>query len=239
MAILDIAIFDMAIYCLILLSGVFCFALCLMTASSAVPKPAFSAQQFSFLAEDDDMKVVPALGSKHDKQDKLEPSQEEIEHYFRHKSCGNLDRARKLGKQLGEEILSFSPDSGELTFTQQECTHAKILYWFVSEDCVRSTVPDPILLKLVLAQIDDTISEQLPSFYSSFYQYRSYTVYKMCVQEECHSSLEHTAQEIGKCWAQMVGRQKDTAFCVAGAQFYLDMKRRCEQLVANAAFVSL
>ena len=59
---------------------------------------------------DEDMKVLSSLGKKPSTQNSLEPSEEEIHNYFLHKSCGNLERARQLGEELGSAILSFEPD---------------------------------------------------------------------------------------------------------------------------------
>ena len=76
--------------------------------------------------------------------------------------------------------------------------HAQMLCLFVSEECVRRLLPDPILHKLVLAQMNDTISEQLPNFYNNLLQYRAYTAYKMCLEETPAESAasEPTQQQL-------------------------------------------
>ena len=117
--------------------------------------------------------------------------------------------------------------------------HAQMLCLFVSEECIRRLLPDPILHKLVLAQMNDTISEQLPDFYNNLLQYRAYTAYKMCLEEAPAESdgLEQTqAQLIGSCWAKMTGKPQDPAHCQLGSRLYQWMKARCEQLVCSVQF---
>lgn len=68
---------------------------------------------FAWMAESDsDMKLAPFPGTKSAKKDALEPSAEEIDLYFKHKHCHNLDRARQLGTRLGESILSLCSGFG-------------------------------------------------------------------------------------------------------------------------------
>ena len=40
----------------------------------------------------------------------LDPSEEEIDRYFKHKQSHNIEHARHLGSLLGEDILSFRPE---------------------------------------------------------------------------------------------------------------------------------
>ena len=110
--------------------------------------------RFAWMAESDsDMKLAPFPGTKSAKRDALEPSAEEIDLYFKHKRCHNLDRARQLGTKLGEGILSFCSGFGGIFLSDKELFHARMLYLFVTEDCVRRFVPDLILSKLILSQI--------------------------------------------------------------------------------------
>ena len=92
--------------------------------------------RFAWMAESDsDMKLAPFPGTKSAKKDALEPSAEEIDLYFKHKRCHNLDRARQLGTRLGESILSLCSGFGGIFLTDKELFHARMLYLFVTEDC--------------------------------------------------------------------------------------------------------
>ena len=63
--------------------------------------------RFAWMSESDsDMKLAPFPGTKASAKDALEPSSEEIELYFKHKRCHNLDHARQLGTNLGEHPLA-------------------------------------------------------------------------------------------------------------------------------------
>lgn len=144
-----------------------------------------ACRQFAWAVENDsDIKIAPDFSSK-SSQPRLEPSEEEILLYFKHKQCCNLEKARCLGQQLGTQILCLPQDLAQeqLTLEPPLLLHAQMLCLFVSEECVRRLLPDPILHKLVLAQMNDTISEQLPNFYNNLLQYRAYTAYKMCLEE--------------------------------------------------------
>ena len=83
---------------------------------------------FAWMAESDsDMKLAPFPGTKASAKDALEPSSEEIELYFKHKRCHNLDHARQLGTKLGESILSLCSGFGGIFLTDTELFHARML----------------------------------------------------------------------------------------------------------------
>lgn len=200
-----------------------------------------ACRQFAWAVENDsDIKIAPDFSSK-SSQPRLEPSEEEILLYFKHKQCCNLEKARCLGQQLGTQILCLPQDLAQeqLTLEPPLLLHAQMLCLFVSEECVRRLLPDPILHKLVLAQMNDTISEQLPNFYNNLLQYRAYTAYKMCLEEapaESATSEPTQQQLIGSCWAKMAGKPQDPAHCQLGSRLYQWMKARCEQLVCSVQF---
>ena len=119
-----------------------------------------ACRQFAWAVENDsDIKIAPDFSSK-SSLPRLEPSEEEILLYFKHKQCCNLEKARCLGQQLGTQILCLPQDLAQeqLTLEPPLLLHAQMLCLFVSEECVRRLLPDPILHKLVLAQMNDTIS---------------------------------------------------------------------------------
>ena len=171
----------------------------------------------------------------------LDPSEEEIDRYFKHKQSHNIEHARHLGSLLEEDILSFRPELEYSYLTSWELNHVRMLYLFVTEDCVRHFIKDSILLNLVLAQINDILSLRLPDFYNygNFSQYRSYTVYKMCLDENRHSFPEEKAVQIGRCWAKMIGKPDDEHLSLIGSKFYLMMKSRCEQRLLNTSFTCI
>ena len=69
-----------------------------------------ACRQFAWAAENDsDIKIAPDFSSK-SPLPKLEPSEEEILLYFKHKQCRNLEKARCLGQQLGEQLLCLPQD---------------------------------------------------------------------------------------------------------------------------------
>lgn len=195
------------------------------------------AHRMMLMAEsDNDMKFFPQKGAP---KEPLEPSAEEIDRYFQHKRCHNLDRARELGIRFGRQILAFGNGFGGITLSDKELFHARILYLFVTEDCVRHFVPDPILSKLVTSQINDTISDERPHFYNNLVQYRAYTLYKLCLQQEQDAPLDQRATAIGCSWAMQADNQAgpaDETLCQIGKKLYLLMKERCDNIAMSVAF---
>ncbi len=226
------------LYLLPLLLGLLSEALLLVLRKPKSYAPALPGHLLLLDHGDEDMKVLPALGEKPSAHNSLEPSEEEIHNYFLHKSCGNLERARQLGCDLGCEILSFEP--GELmVLNEQQTALARMLYLFVAETCVQQSVQDPILSKLILAQMNDTISIRLPHFYTNSFQYRCYTMYKICLEEQQNASPEQQAMQIGHCWARIIGHEEDEHLCFTGCKLYLLMKQRCELLIKRTNFLPL
>lgn len=202
------------------------------------PKPAVCSPLLSNIIQDEDGTRIasPSPETKGGRSD-LEPSPEEIDLYFKHKQCGNLEKARELGIRLGENILTLDPSAEKIILSTTELSLARMLYLFVTEDCIHKVICDPILLKLILSQINDTITLRLPDFYSNFFQYRSYTIYKMCLTERSNNtSLPQVAEHIGECWARMAGRQQDEQYCRLGAKLYMMMKGHCEHLLFSTSF---
>ena len=221
---------------MILLTGfgfVFFSVLLWQTVLQSRRSPGFSGLYFCV---EDDVKIAPDYSGKAVRKNPLEPSAQEIEHYFRHKECGNLDKARELGSSLGENILHFGSECDQDKMTPELITHAMMLYLFVTEHCLLQRIEDPILNKLILAQMNDTISQSLPDFYTNVCQYRSYTLYKLCLQEEEGQSEEHQAGRIGMCWAHMAGNENDPQLCALGEKLYCGMYDRCQKLLNSASF---
>ena len=104
-----------------------------------------ACRQFAWAVENDsDIKIAPDFSSK-SSQPRLEPSEEEILLYFKHKQCCNLEKARCLGQQLGTQILCLPQDLAQeqLTLEPPLLLHAQMLCLFVSEECVRRLLPEP------------------------------------------------------------------------------------------------
>lgn len=213
----------------------FLLAAVLFFTISSAPKPAACTPLLTKILEDDDgTRIASPIFEPKGVRIDLEPSPEEIDLYFKHKQCGNLETARQLGVQLGSDILELDPSESRIILSPIELSLARMLYLFVTEDCIRRVIHDPILLKLILAQINDTITLRLPDFYSNLFQYRSYTVYKMCLTEGGND--QQAADRIGRCWAQMAGLSQDEQSCRIGAQLYLLMKSRCEHTLYSTSF---
>lgn len=221
----------------------FVFGLCLtlILSFALYNRPCFAAAGKSggnfFFCKEDDVKIAPDFSTKKLLQNPLEPSNEEIERYYRHRNCKNLDRARKLGCDLAQNILSLQDHCEENHITPALFPHAMMLYLFVSEHCLLQSVTDPILHKLVLSQMNDTISLSLPDFYSNVCQYRSYTLYKLCLEEEEQQTCEHRIQSIGKCWAHIAGDENNEELCALGQTLYLQMSRRCAEILDSVTFL--
>lgn len=195
-----------------------------------VPAVFLQCEKLSENTGDEDMKIaVPASPSS-----SLEPSDEEIRRYYCHKQSNNLQLARQIGEELGNRILLFCPSFEKLSLSSEQVLLTKMLYLFTAEECLHQTIQDPILLKAVLSRMNDTISQTLPNFYGSSYQSRSYTVYKLC--SEKNRSFDQKAQEIGKCWANIVGEPNCPAYCQFGCELYLSLSERCGALLHSAKF---
>lgn len=76
-----------------------------------------ACRQFAWAVENDsDIKIAPDFSSK-SSLPRLEPSEEEILLYFKHKQCCNLEKARCLGQQLGTQILCLPQDLAQEQLT--------------------------------------------------------------------------------------------------------------------------
>lgn len=216
---------------------ILCAALCLIgfyLHARQLPVPAVFLQccKSGEQKDDEDIKIaVPSPVSS----SPLEPSDEEIHLYFYHKQSNNLALARQIGETFGKQILLFCPSSQTIPLSDEQIILTKMLYLFTAEECLHRTVADPILLKTALSRMNDTISQTLPNFYGSSYQSRSYTVYKLC-SEKNDASLPQKAEEIGKCWADIMGEADSPFYCRFGSRLYLSLYNRCSTLLHSAKF---
>lgn len=215
---------------------ILCAALCLIgfyLRARKLPVPAVFLQccKSGEQKDDEDIKIaVPSPVSS----SPLEPSDEEIHLYFYHKQSNNLALARQIGETFGKQILLFCPSSQTIPLSDEQIILTKMLYLFTAEECLHQSVADPILLKTALSRMNDTISQTLPNFYGSSYQSRSYTVYKLC--SEKNRPFDKKAEEIGKCWADIVGKSNCPLYCQFGCELYLFFYRRCRSLLHSEKF---
>lgn len=189
--------------------------------------------------EDSDMKIIPSGSTSYLIKD---PTEDEIDIYFRHKHNGNIQLAKLLGEKLAEQVAAYHFDwtSKELLGENQDTEKSRynqqlfdeqgrMLFVYVMEKSAREWAPDSILSQMVVASLGDSVEQHFRGFYRRMEECRAYTMYKLCGARR--SGVERS---MGEAFAHMVGHKENEVYIAAGSQIYVEMEKSCKELLASA-----
>lgn len=162
----------------------------------------------------------------------------EIRLYFRHKRSGNIDVARGIGEQLANRVLGFHLPQQDLEKNEKSLwpvleEQARMMYVYTAETAARESSPDSILCQMVIAALNDGISDREPDFYHRMDDCRAYTVYKLC---STRRDQENICRHMGRAYCQLVGGGDGQQIAQLGSRLYLELTRQCRQAFSRQQY---
>ncbi len=153
--------------------------------------------------------------------------------YLRHKECGNVDKARQLGKRLAEMLLEDLPDiENGNSEDWMLIDHLKILYIFIAEQCIKEC-PDAILYQISLSMFRECIDDAIPGAYGALSASRADTFYQLAY----YRSGDKVAHEMGETMAELCGREKDWKVIALAEHFFNIFRNNCREECKKTKYV--
>lgn len=123
----------------------------------------------------------------------------------RHRSNGNSEKAKALGKHLADifvdeekMIKDLSKEVGSLDFDDDIMYQIKVLLAFTAEYCINHSLPSPLLSNTAINRMYDTVKMSAFEFYDRLDDGAEYSFYYLALRRSADFSAE-----IGKAFAMI------------------------------------
>lgn len=125
----------------------------------------------------------------------------------RHRSNGNSEKAKALGKHLADifvdeqkMIKDLAKEVGPLDFDDDIMYQIKVLLAFTAEYCINHSLSSPLLSNTAINKMYDTVKASAFEFYDRLDDGAEYSFYYLALRKSADISLE-----IGKAFAMICG----------------------------------
>lgn len=148
----------------------------------------------------------------------------------RHRSNGNSEKAKKLGKHLADifidetkMIKDLSKEVGSLDFDEDTIYQIKVLLAFTAEYCINHSLPSPLLSNTAVNKMYDTVKANAFDFYDRLDDVAEYSFYYLALRKGTQIS-----EEIGKAFAKICDNPD---FAGLGKNLFEFAKREIESII--------
>ncbi len=171
---------------------------------------------------DDDMKIVGA---------EQPAAVDTAAQWSVQKANGNIDRARRLGKVLAQQLLNIQEDDSAMLLQKQ------MLFTFTIDTVGQTMLPDALLVETARSTFFERVRELLPDFEATLQRLGAFTFYRLAVDGYHPAALP--AVKIGAMFAALCGKGDDKAATEEGAQLFIAFVKRLEETVSMVEFVEI
>jgi len=176
---------------------------------------------------EDDVKIYGQV-SKEEKETELS-----LEIAEAHRNNGNIDKAVKMGVNLGNEdakayVLNFLPDS---FMTEEIIFQAKALTLFTVKMTLEFSLSAPVLVTTVLNTMYDTIKENDAEFYDRLSSGVVYSFYFGDVKKQ--GSI---AENIGNTFSRLCSKEDEPDFSIMGEKIWRTTASFVKEEIEKAGF---
>lgn len=156
--------------------------------------------------DDSDIKIFNDNNSSQDSFDEISV----IAEMKRHRSNGNSEKAKALGKHLADifvdeekMIKDLSKEVGPLNFDDDIMYQIKVLLAFTAEYCINHSLSSPLLSNTAINKMYDTVKANAFEFYDRLDDGAEYSFYYLALRKSAD-----IADEIGKAFAMICGSKE-------------------------------
>ena len=175
------------------------------------------------MARDDDVKIYTFEAAT--EADILSESEEAAARYMRHKEQGNLEKTRRLGETLAEELCRCAAALREDPYARQKL----VLAAFLARDVLESGVDDLILQKSAAAAMQKRLEEAAPEIADTVRDSTGFTMYIL-------NDRQRGARTPGAVLADLCGRKDDAELAAQGDLLADELRRLFTRYVEDCAF---
>lgn len=177
--------------------------------------------------DDSDMKIV---GEEIKSDQVAEDIKETSRLLEREKSNGNLNRARRLGAIMADEVAAVEGEvpTNEAVFVTQR----RILLAFAVEVALETILPNSILSETARSVFYETLRKTAPSIYEDLQGSGAFSFYYLALREG-----KDVVKSVGEAYASLCGRARDNALAKKGGDLYIYFIEQVRSLVDGFEFV--
>ena len=156
----------------------------------------------------------------------------------KHRSNGNILRAKQLGKHLAEifvdepSLLSqLEAEVGEIKRDEDDMYHIKILLVFTAEYCINRLLPATLLSNTAVNALYDTVIKKAAEFYDRLDDAAEYSFYYLAVRKAVE-----IPKNIGISFAMLCGEGKNEYYTNLGKRLFEVAEHEIEKIIDSYNF---
>ena len=178
--------------------------------------------------EDQDIKIAgDSFESAADDDSEGDQTARELQ---REKDNGNLNRARRLGAIMADDVSAIegdSPSGDSVLMTQR-----RILLAFAVAVGLESFLSSSLLSETAQSVFYDTLRETAPAFYEDLQESNAFSFYYLCVRDG--GQVEN---KVGKTFASLCGMTDNETYARMGEELYRRFIGQVQHYTEVLAFV--
>lgn len=183
--------------------------------------------------EDEDVKI--ASGSFKKEVVHVDSGEEAARQFLEQKNCGNIDKARILGKDYANAIINI--ETGPVAQegkprTQRELHHRLILYSYIVNRVIAECSPNSIVAQTCLNVFYTAIEEASAELYKHVSDMAAFSLYVLCERSPSRSDAE-----IGAIYAELCDFDGREDIVKEGNDFYVSIYRFCLDKLDGIGYV--
>ncbi len=157
----------------------------------------------------------------------------------KHRSNGNILKAKQLGKHLAEifvdepSLLSqLEGEIGKIECDDDNMYHIKVLLIFTAEYCINHYLPATLLSNTAVNSLYDTVIKKAAEFYDRLDDAAEYSFYYLAVRKGVEIS-----KNIGISFAMLCGEDKNEYYTNLGKRLFEVAEHEIQKIINGYQFV--
>ncbi len=156
----------------------------------------------------------------------------------KHRSNGNILKAKQLGRHLAEifvdepSLLSqLEGEVGKIQCDDDDMYQIKVLLVFTAEYCINRFLPATLLSNTAVNALYDTVIKKAAEFYDRLDDAAEYSFYYLAVRKAVNIS-----KNIGISFAMLCGEDKNEYYTNLGQRLFEVAEHEIEKIVESYSF---
>lgn len=157
----------------------------------------------------------------------------------KHRSNGNIMKAKQLGKHLAEIFVDepsllnqLEAEVGKIDCDDDQMYQIKVLLVFTAEYCINRFLPATLLSNTAVTSLYDTVIKKASAFYDRLDDAAEYSFYYLAVRKGID-----IAQNIGVSFAMLCGKDKDAYYTNLGKRLFEIAEHEIQKIIDGYQFI--
>ena len=157
----------------------------------------------------------------------------------KHRSNGNILKAKQLGKHLAEIFVDepsllnqLEAEVGKIECNSDDMYQIKVLLVFTAEYCINRLLPATLLSNTAVTALYDTVIKKASDFYDKLDDAAEYSFYYLAVRKGIEIS-----KNIGISFAMLCGEDKNEYYTNLGKRLFEVAEHEIQKIIDGYDFV--